>query len=83
MKGRVIHIHQQRGMVAIETDDGDYSIIELLGDDVEEGDELRWKGDHPLGGETIRNVTQAESIEVYFQNHCVPKHQLRQQLLYR
>jgi len=28
MKGRVVHIHQQRGMVAVLTDDGEYSIID-------------------------------------------------------
>ena len=82
MKGRVIDIHNERGMVALETNDGDYSIIELLGDEVEMGDELQWKADHPLGSETIRNVTQGATIEVYFQNHCVPKDQLKQQLLY-
>jgi len=28
MKGRVIHIHHQRGMVAVESDDGEYSITQ-------------------------------------------------------
>lgn len=82
MKGRVVHVNQHRGMVAVLTEDEEYSIIELLGDDVEVGDVLRWKGDYPLGGETIRNLTQGMSIEVFFQNHSVPQHQLRQQLLY-
>lgn len=83
MKGSVAHINHQRGMVAVETEDGDYSIIELLGDDVEVGDELRWRSDHPLGSETIRNISQAVDMEVFFQNHCVSPHQLRQQLLYQ
>jgi len=82
MKGDVVQINQQRGMVAVLTDDGEYSIIELLGDDVEVGDVLRWNGDYPLGGEMIKNLTQGISMEVFFQNHCVPKQQLRQQLLY-
>ena len=77
MKGQVAHINQQSGMVAVFTEDGEYSIIELLGDDVDEGDELQWSGDHPLGGETIRNLTQCCSTEVFFQNHCVPRSQLR------
>jgi hypothetical protein len=84
MKAKVMHIHQQRGMVALLTEDGEYSIIELLGDEVEEGDVLAWQGlDYPLGSEHVTNLTQGERIEVFFQNHCVPKHQLRQQLLYR
>ena len=82
MKGRVIHIHHQRGMVAIETEGGELSVLELLDDEVEVGDELQWKGDYPLGSETIKNISQATSMEVYFQNHCVPKNQLQQQLLY-
>ena len=83
MKGRVIHIHHQRGMVAIETEIGELSVLELLDDEVEVGDELQWKGNYPLGSETIKNISRATSMEVYFQNHCVPKSQLRQQLLYR
>jgi len=69
-------------MVAVEDEHGDYSIIELFGDDVEEGDVLEWPGNYPLGSQTIRNITQGVAIRVYFQNHGVPKHQLRQQLLY-
>ena len=82
MNGTVIDINQPRGMVALETEDGEYSIIELLGDDVEIGDVLKWADDNPLGGETIRNLTQGEMIDVYFQNHSVPRSELRQQLLY-
>ena len=82
MKGQVVHINQMRGMVAVLTDDGEYSIIELSGDSVEVGDVLQWNGDYPVGGEEIRNLTQGTTMDVFFQNHCVPKHQLRQQLLY-
>ncbi len=82
MRGEVVHINQQRGMVAVLTNDGEYSIIELLGDDVEVGDALRWNGDFPLGGETIKNLMRGTTMEVFFQNQRVPKHQLRQQLLY-
>jgi len=70
MNGEVVHINQQRGMVAVLTDDG------------EVGDVLRWNGDYQLGGETIRNLTQGTSMEVFFQNHSIPKHQLRQQPRY-
>lgn len=82
MKGTVVHINQQTGMIAVETEDGEYSIIELLGEEVELGDQLQWNGDYPLGGEDVRNLTQHSVMDVYFQNHCVPKSQLRQQLLY-
>ena len=82
MRGRAVHINHQRGMVAVLTEDGDYSIIELLGEDIDEGDDLKWNESFPLGGESIKNLTQGTVIEVYFQNHSVPKTQLRQQLLY-
>jgi hypothetical protein len=70
-------------MVAALTEDGSYSVFELLGgDSVEIGDEVSWKGTTPLGGERLRNHTQSEEFEVYFQNHYVHPDQLRQQLLY-
>ena len=82
MKGEVVHINQQRGIVAIRTETDEFSIIELLGDEVEVGDQLQRSGDHPLGSENIKNLTQGTRMDVYFQNHGVPQSQLRQQLLY-
>ena len=81
MKGEVVHVNEQRGMVAVLTEDGEYSIIELFGDEMEIGDQLQWNGDFPLGSETIRNLTQKCQMKVYFQNHGVPESELRQQLL--
>ncbi len=69
-------------MVGVLTEDGSYSVLELLGDEVAIGDTLRWKGRAPLGGERIYNVTKAAEIDVYFQNHYVNKSHLRRQLLF-
>jgi hypothetical protein len=82
MTGKIVEINQRRGMVAVECEDGSFSVFELLGDFVEVGDEVRWQGDHPLGSETINNLTQGARVDVYFQNHCVPRARLRRQLLY-
>ncbi len=83
MKGTIFKINHRRGMVAILTENGDFSIFELLGGDpVEEGDEVSWKNDTGLGSEQLRNITQQETYEVFFQNHWVSKNQLSQQLLY-
>lgn len=82
MIGEVAYIHAARDMVAVLSDGEDYSIIELLGDEVEIGDRLQWQDFHPLGGETIRNLTKGCTLSVFFQNHGVPQSQLRQQLLY-
>jgi hypothetical protein len=72
MKGTVKRINQTLGMVAVLT----------LGDEVEVGDAVRWKGSTPLGSEDVMNHTRRKSIHVYFQDHHVPPAQLKQQLLY-
>lgn len=81
MKGTVTEINQSRGMAAVFTEEN-FSIIELLNEGIEVGDELSWIAIHPLGSEIISNLTKGERVEVYFQNHWVPKTQLPQQLLY-
>lgn len=82
MEGTIAEINHRRGMVAVLTDSG-YSIFELLdSSNCEAGDEVSWKDDTALGGEVVTNRTQGWRSEVYFQNHYVSKHQLRQQLLY-
>ncbi len=82
MTGQVALVNPRRGMVAVLTEEGAYSIIEMLGDDPPEiGDVISWDDDTALGGETVRNRTQGEDYEVYFQNHHVTKGNLRQQLL--
>ena len=73
-------MNPNRGMVAVETEGG-YTIIELLGDEVEIGDELRWNNQTGLGSETYFNQTQNKPLDVYVQNHWVAKQDLRQQLL--
>lgn len=75
MKGPVAYVH--RDMVAVEVDAGCYSILELLGDEVEVGDVLEWDG-YALGREWCVNLTQRKRFEPFFQNHDVPAAQLRQ-----
>jgi hypothetical protein len=67
MKGVIKHINASRGMVAVLTEDGRYSVFEPLGGDtVELGDVVSWKNDTGLGGEQITNHTKNEWFEVYF-----------------
>ncbi len=83
MRGTIYQINENRGMVGVLTEDGDFSIFELLSSDtVEIGDEVQWKNDTGLGDEHLTNITHTESFDVYFQNHHVSKDHLRQQLLY-
>lgn len=81
MKGTVQQINQRRGMVAVLTENGDFSIFELFGDDVRIGDAVSWDGSTPLGSEQVANHTQGRQFDAYFQNHHVSQSQLRQQLL--
>lgn len=47
--GKVAALNPRRGMVAIKTDDGGYTIIELLSDfQLEIGDEMTWANGYGL-----------------------------------
>jgi hypothetical protein len=82
MKGTIYKINKPRGMVAVRTEDGDFSIFELLGaDPIETGDQVSWRPDTSSGSTPLNNITQGEAYLVCFQNHMVPEIQLRQQLL--
>lgn len=83
MNGTVQDINEVRGMVAVLTDEGTFSVLELLArDSVEVGDVVSWNDAMALGTEVLTNHTRGERFEAYFQNHHVPPAQLRQQLLY-
>jgi hypothetical protein len=80
--GTVAARNPKRGMVAIKTDDGGYTIIELLSDfELDIGDEMTWADGYALGHEVYKNVTKGTHEEVYVQNHDVNEAILRQQLL--
>lgn len=83
VRGIIRYMNSNRGMVAVLTENENYSVFELLGGDpVEVGDVVSWKDDTALGGELLTNHTQGGHFEVYFQNHHVSRPQLKQQLLY-
>jgi hypothetical protein len=68
MKGTIRLINNKRGMFAVEVDDGDYTIIELLcAGSPEVGDEIAGNL-HNVAGEKIRNITQQEDWDVYIQD---------------
>ncbi|MHB1011956.1 MAG: hypothetical protein ACYC37_03505 [Desulfobacteria bacterium] len=68
MKGRVVAVNQRKGMILVETTDGECSLVELLGGyDVNTGDVI--EGDlESLGGEMLRNVTSKEKMSVFVQD---------------
>lgn len=81
--GVVRKFNTARGMVAIETSDDGYTIVELLcSNELELGDQIEWRTGHELGGAEYFNRTRSETLDVYVQNHGVsPPHVDRQLLL--
>ena len=70
-------------MVAVLTENGDYSVFELLGGDhAGVGDVVSWQNATALGDELLTNHTQNSRFQIFFQNHHVSRSQLRQQLLF-
>lgn len=70
MKAIVKKIDYQNGEVTVETEDNNISVFEMLSDDnFEIEDILSWKEYKPLAHCEIKNITQNEVVEVYFQNH--------------
>lgn len=58
-------------MVAARNDDGEFVIIELLGDyEVEIGHIVSHPDFTSMGGEKYLNLTTGETMDVYVQNLC-------------
>jgi len=77
----VVAAISRRGLVAIETPDDGYTIVEPLGGfELELGHEMAWTNDHALGTEVYRNLSTGERGEVFVENHSVSKAGLAKQL---
>jgi hypothetical protein len=80
--GTVAAINPKRGMVAIATEDNDFTIIELLSEfELDIDDSVSWLNGYGLGHEIYKNLTKGSNEEVYVQNHGVNRANLRKQLL--
>lgn len=66
MRATVQMLNSKTGMVAAQTMEGDYTVFELLGDEVEIGDVVEGNL-HSLGGESFLNVSQRQRVEVFVQ----------------
>lgn len=68
MRGMVRWINRQRGFVAVQTPEREFTVFELLGDyEIEPGDFVEGNLE-ALGGETLHNVTRSTLMEVYVQD---------------
>ena len=81
-RGVVAATNPRRGMVAIATEDGGFTIIELTSEwELDVGDEITWANGYGLGHEVYENLTQQTKEEVFVQNHDVSRSNLQAQLL--
>jgi hypothetical protein len=81
MSGTVTQVNPGRAMVAVRTDNADYSVFEVIGgEEFEIGDNVSWREDTPLGGHQVVNRRTGERADVYFQNHYMSAQQVLQQL---
>lgn len=82
MNGVIAKINPHRRMVGVKTENGDYSIFELLsGDELNVGDHVEWSNETIPGDAVIKNKTASTAFAVYFQNHHVSQAILNAQLL--
>jgi hypothetical protein len=78
MKGSVVGINQRKGMILVDTGDGEYSLIELLGEsDLEIGDLLEGNL-QSLGGERVRILPNGREMHTFIQDiHMTKSHGLK------
>ncbi|MGC2425321.1 MAG: hypothetical protein WA666_13325 [Nitrospirota bacterium] len=67
MKGTVVEYNPKRGTCIVKDNSNEYSVLELLGHEVEVGDVISGNL-HNLGSETVFNETQMEAMSVYIQD---------------
>lgn len=83
MNATVVMINREMGMVAAKTPDGDYVIIEILGEyEIGIGHDVSHRDFTSLGGEQYQNLTTGKTMEVYVQNLCPTIEQAKEQCLF-
>ena len=74
MQGIVKMINPTRGMIAVEVDTNDFTVMEILeaSSDVEIGDTISGNLDQHAG-ETVTNLTKNEKMSVFIEGiNCTP-----------
>ena len=64
MRGKIVKVNSIKGVITVETESGDYSSIELLGDYSPENDDIVSGNLDRMGRETIKNLSQKEDWSV-------------------
>ena len=72
MRGNVVIINRSSGLFAVQLEDGDFAVLELLGGHTVEANDLLQGNLDGLGGEEVLNLTQQERMSVYGQSGRCP-----------
>jgi len=71
MKATIVGVNPNKGRAVALTSDGQYALLELLGDEPELGDEISGNFEEmPLGGEMLHNITAKAELDVFIQDYC-------------
>ena len=72
-KGKVIDINRKKGFISVEMENGEFSVIELLGGhDVKMNDIISGNLEF-IGSEKLYNESQKEKMSVYIQSASCTK----------
>jgi hypothetical protein len=83
MNATVVMFNIKSGMAAAKTPDGDYVIIELLGEyEIEIGHDVSHYDFTSMGRNKYLNLTTGETMEVYVQNLSATAEQAKEQCLF-
>ncbi len=79
MRGIVHAVSSVNGFAAVQTPSGEYTIVEVLGDELEVGDQVEGNLES-LRGEYLTKVAPRERLSVFIQNSHVDAARARQVL---
>lgn len=67
----IVGVNLNKGRAVALSELGDYVLLEIFTDEPEIHDKIKGGFDeHPLGCETVKNITQGERQEFFIQDYC-------------
>ncbi|MFH0920740.1 MAG: hypothetical protein V1913_10295 [Fibrobacterota bacterium] len=82
MKGTVFSVNSTTCMVAVQTEDGEFTVFELLENEpVAPGDDVEWKDGASLGPVVVTDYRLKRVFEAFFHAHHLTRMEVSQQLV--
>lgn len=67
----IVGVNLNKGRAVALSELGDFVLLEIFTDEPEMYDEIKGNFDeHPLGSETVKNITRGEMMEFFIQDYC-------------